>query len=230
MLAGLSALGSSGCASRDLRSFRGRDLDSLAAQQGICLAHLVTLKGAQPQAPRLLGTGCGETSHGRESREAAPPPFFQAVSLTKPAVAYLALQLVREGLLDLDAPLSRYLAQGYLRKQPAAGVDAALPAATLVRTPLRCLLNHSSGLPNWASSLGALRLALAAALGGGSGRRGFSAGPWGLGVRKAGLKEPAHGGALGGRRAQVRLNPMLDFQVANCARRWRRSHVTRDRR
>ncbi|WIV98002.1 serine hydrolase domain-containing protein [Kinneretia aquatilis] len=157
MLAGLSALGSSACASRDLRSFRGRDLDSLAAQQGICLAHLVTLKGAQPQAPRLLGTGCGETSHGRESREAAPPPLFQAASLTKPAVAYLALQLVREGRLDLDAPISRHLAQGYSRKPAAAGAEAELSAATLAHIPLRCLLNHSSGLPNWGSSWSTLR-------------------------------------------------------------------------
>ncbi|OYU29207.1 MAG: serine hydrolase [Burkholderiales bacterium PBB2] len=154
MLAGLSALGSSACASRDLRSFRGLDIDSLAAQQGICLAHLVTLKGAQPQAQRLLGTGCGETSHGRESRE-PPPPLFQAASLTKPAVAYLALQLVREGRLDLEAPISRHLAQGYSRKPAAAGAE--LSAATLARIPLRCLLNHSSGLPNWGSSLGALR-------------------------------------------------------------------------
>lgn len=94
-----------------------------------------------------------------------PPPLFQAALLTKPAVAYLALQRVREGRLDLDAPISRHLAQGCSRKPAAAGVDAEHPAATLARMPLRSLLNHSRGLPNWASSLGALRLALAAALG-----------------------------------------------------------------
>jgi len=156
LLAGLAALSGSACASRDLRSFRGQDLDQLAAQQGICLAGIVRLKGGQPQAPRLLRAGCAAPAHATDSAD-APPPLFQAASLTKPLVAYLALQLVREGRLDLDAPLSRYLPQGYSRKPRAGGVEHEISAAALARIPLRCLLNHSSGLPNWGSSFGALR-------------------------------------------------------------------------
>ncbi len=156
LLAGFAALGGSACASRDLRSFRGMDLEPLAAQQGICLAHIVTLKGGQPQAPRLLRGGCAMPEHARSSTDSLPP-LFQAASLTKPLVAYLALQLVREGRFDLDAPLSRYLLQGYSRKASTAGsAEAELPPAALARIPLRCLLNHSSGLPNWASSWGTL--------------------------------------------------------------------------
>ncbi|MCV2419076.1 serine hydrolase domain-containing protein [Paucibacter sp. DJ2R-2] len=156
LLAGLAALGGSACASRDLRSFRGQDLAQLAAQQSICLAAIVTLKGGQAQSPRLLRGGCTAPAHATDSAD-GPPPLFQAASLTKPVVAYLALQLVREGRLDLDAPLSRYLPQGYSRKPAAAGAEAELSAATLARIPLRCLLNHSSGLPNWGSSWGPLR-------------------------------------------------------------------------
>jgi CubicO group peptidase (beta-lactamase class C family) len=159
LFAGLAALGGSACASRDLRSFRGQDLDQLAAQQGICMAGIVSLKGGQPEAPRLLRGGCTLGSHSTESADPADArsPLFQAASLTKPVVAYLALQLVREGSLELDAPLSRYLPQGYSRKPAAAGAEAEVSAAILAGIPLRCLLNHSSGLPNWGSSFSALR-------------------------------------------------------------------------
>lgn len=156
LLASLSALGASACASRDLRSFRGQDLEQLAAQQSICLADIVTLKGGQAQSPRLLRGGCTAPVHATDSAD-GPPPLFQAASLTKPLVAFLALQLVRERRLDLDAPLSRYLPHGYSRKPAAAGAEAELSAATLAHIPLRCLLNHSSGLPNWGSSWGPLR-------------------------------------------------------------------------
>jgi CubicO group peptidase (beta-lactamase class C family) len=53
--------------------------------------------------------------------------------LTQPAVACLALQLVREDRLDLNAPLSRDLPQGCSRKIAAAGAE--LSAATLARIP-----------------------------------------------------------------------------------------------
>jgi CubicO group peptidase (beta-lactamase class C family) len=52
-------------------------------------------------------------------------------------VAYLALRLADEGKLDLDAPLSRYVAQ------PFVADDARLEAITARR-----VLSHTSGLPN----------------------------------------------------------------------------------
>lgn len=64
--------------------------------------------------------------------------IFAAASLTKPLVAYLALLLVEQGRIELDAPLRRYLTRPYLPEEPRA--DAIT---------LRHLLSHQGGFPNW---------------------------------------------------------------------------------
>lgn len=80
---------------------------------------------------------------------------FQAASLTKPMVAFGALRLVLAGLLDLDAPVSRYLPCGYthfhslLARAPGDASDS-VAASVLSSIPVAALLNHTSGLPNWA--------------------------------------------------------------------------------
>lgn len=63
---------------------------------------------------------------------------FEAASLGKPLFACLVLGLVREGLLDLDAPLSEYLPEPWVPDEPR------LPLITARR-----VLSHSTGLPNW---------------------------------------------------------------------------------
>ena len=68
----------------------------------------------------------------------------------------VALKLVRDGRLDLRAPVSRYLPDGYPhRKNPFRRPNDdqldLVPASTLARIPVATLLNHSSGLPNWTS-------------------------------------------------------------------------------
>ena len=87
---------------------------------------------------------------------AAPPDqdsVFQAASLSKPAFAYAVLKLVAQGKMALDAPVMTYLPQGYrhqsdpLKAQPSEMVtDPRLQQVTV-----RMVLNHTSGLPNWAS-------------------------------------------------------------------------------
>jgi CubicO group peptidase (beta-lactamase class C family) len=68
-----------------------------------------------------------------------------AASLTKPVFAYLVLQLVDEGRIDLDASIARYLAQP-LPSYPAwRGLAGDERWRTI--TP-RLLLSHRSGLPN----------------------------------------------------------------------------------
>lgn len=64
---------------------------------------------------------------------------FQALSLTKPLTAMVALALVDDGLLDLDAPLLRRLRGWRLPPERTGGFDPD-------GITLRRLLSHSAGL------------------------------------------------------------------------------------
>ena len=64
--------------------------------------------------------------------------IFEACSMTKPVLAYLALKLVEQGRLDLDRPLVQYLDKPYLEDQPLHKKITA-----------RMVLSHTSGFPNW---------------------------------------------------------------------------------
>lgn len=68
-----------------------------------------------------------------------PQTVFEAASLTKVVATYVVLQLVDEGILDLDRPLSEYFDYPRIAGDPAAG-----------RITARMVLTHTTGLPNWA--------------------------------------------------------------------------------
>lgn len=63
---------------------------------------------------------------------------FEAASLSKPVFAYGVLQMVEEGLLDLDTPLIQYL------PYPDVKDDKRLELITG-----RMVLAHMTGFPNW---------------------------------------------------------------------------------
>jgi len=63
---------------------------------------------------------------------------FEAASLSKPVTAYVVLQLVDRGILDLDRPLVEYYEYS----------DLASDERNSLITP-RMILSHTSGLPNW---------------------------------------------------------------------------------
>lgn len=64
-----------------------------------------------------------------------PRTCFDAASLTKPVFATVALELARQGRLDLDRPLQAYL--------------PLFADARTRRITARHVLSHTSGLPNW---------------------------------------------------------------------------------
>jgi CubicO group peptidase (beta-lactamase class C family) len=66
-----------------------------------------------------------------------PETLFQAASISKPLAALAALRLVEEGILELDAPVNRYL-QGW--QLPDNAFTAGRPVT------LRHLLTHTGGL------------------------------------------------------------------------------------
>lgn len=86
-----------------------------------------------------VGHGSHHRAYGSRAVDPAPEPLdeatvFDAASLTKPVVTATLVQLLRErGLLDMEAPLQRYLPD-------CGGADKA-------GIRLRQLLTHSSGLP-----------------------------------------------------------------------------------
>ena len=67
--------------------------------------------------------------------------IFEDASLSKPVFAYLVLQLVDQGLIDLDRPLVQYRRPDYLADHPWIDLITA-----------RDVLRHSTGLPNWRKS------------------------------------------------------------------------------
>lgn len=76
--------------------------------------------------------------------------IFEAASLTKPFFAYVAMQLVESGELDLDKPLHEYLPQDELVKKylrhpwDLEGFNREW----FRRITARLVLSHSSGLPH----------------------------------------------------------------------------------
>ena len=90
--------------------------------------------------------GFGVRSVGDE-RPVDENTVFEAASLSKPVVAYIVLEMVDEGLLDLDRPLVDY-----------ADIPE-LPDARGKRITARMVLSHTTGLQN--ERIGDERLALA---------------------------------------------------------------------
>jgi len=69
--------------------------------------------------------------------------IWRVASLTKPIFVYGALQLMQQGLLELDRPLQSYLTQPYTEtKDDIAKITA------------QHTMSHSSGLPNWRNAEG----------------------------------------------------------------------------
>ncbi|MFY9561486.1 MAG: serine hydrolase domain-containing protein [Terriglobales bacterium] len=75
-----------------------------------------------------------------------PDSVMSAASFSKAAFAYLVMQLVEEGTLDLDKPVYKYL------PKPLPDYDAYRDLAgdpRYQKITAKMLLSHTSGFPNW---------------------------------------------------------------------------------
>ncbi|SDX37771.1 serine hydrolase domain-containing protein [Hymenobacter psychrophilus] len=111
------------------------ELKALLAQRNVPGLQLVHTKGSRVTTYNL----------GRLRQDSAAAvtaeTVFQAASLGKVVLAYLALRLHDQGRLDLDRPLLSYA--------PYPRVQDASRAA---RVTARMVLTHRTGLPNWADN------------------------------------------------------------------------------
>jgi CubicO group peptidase (beta-lactamase class C family) len=126
-----------------------------------------TISGAQVDATlsRLLkaaevtGAGIAILNHGkiaylkaygfRDKEKSLPltvDSIMSAASFSKVAFAYMVLQLVDEGILDLDKPVYQYLLKP-LPEYPNYSDLANDPRYKLITA--RMLLSHTSGFANW---------------------------------------------------------------------------------
>ena len=95
--------------------------------------------------------------------------IFEAASLTKPVFAYLALQLVQEGVLKLDTPLLNYLSKAEQTadrlfdvsgQNESAIFDYVQNETAVQQITLRHVLSHQPGFPNWTGKGEVLKLHL----------------------------------------------------------------------
>lgn len=73
--------------------------------------------------------------------------IFSAQSMSKPVFAYRVMKLCEQGVLDLDAPLTRYTRDVFVKDDPRLNEVTA-----------RRVLSHTTGLPNWRSKEDPLRI------------------------------------------------------------------------
>lgn len=83
--------------------------------------------------------GVADTSSGEPLTS---DTLFEAASLTKPLVAYMAMLEVERGTLDLDRPAAAYIGTPARIAEPKSWA----------RVTIRHLLSHRSGLPNWSGN------------------------------------------------------------------------------
>jgi len=116
-------------------------LRRLAAEPGITALSVAVIDDGRKVFSRAMGVVGPKTRCPVDERT-----VFRAASLGKPVFAYLVMRLVDEGLLDLDAPVVRYLPKR-LSAYPAYA--SLRDDARYERLTARLLLSHQSGFPNW---------------------------------------------------------------------------------
>jgi CubicO group peptidase (beta-lactamase class C family) len=106
---------------------------------GVCVAIIrdarIAWKSSFGLRDRTTGVPVGEDT------------VFSAQSMSKPVFAYRVMKLWEQGVLDIDAPLTRYTPDVFVKDDPRLNEITA-----------RRVLSHTTGLPNWRSKEDPLRI------------------------------------------------------------------------
>jgi CubicO group peptidase (beta-lactamase class C family) len=108
------------------------DLEQLLRDGRVPGLSYALIRDGQIAETRAIGVGDVSTGTPIDA-----DTIFEAASLSKPVFAYAVLQLIDQGVLSLDTPLSKYVPD-YVTDDPRA-------ASITVRN----VLSHTTGLPNW---------------------------------------------------------------------------------
>lgn len=140
----------SGCASSSRIDLASANLDEnlkvLATKHHVCGVSIAVIKNRKLDSI--------DSASGRQPALALKSDsVFQAASLSKPVFAHAVLKLVAQGKLELDAPVVKYLPQGYRHQFNPLKVEPSdlVTDPRILAVTVRMALNHTSGLPNWAS-------------------------------------------------------------------------------
>ncbi|MGN7863291.1 serine hydrolase domain-containing protein [Chryseobacterium sp. 22458] len=87
----------------------------------------------------VFNKGFGVTNI-QSKKKVTPSTFFEAASLSKPVFALFALQLAKEGKLDINKPLFEYLPADNIEDERYKKITAKM------------VLSHTTGLPNWSET------------------------------------------------------------------------------
>lgn len=122
------------------------------------VARLMSATDAQGVAVAIIDQGQVISAKAYGKRNAAGDPLqtdtvMYGASITKSVFAYTVMQLAQEGVIDLDAPISRYLAQplpAYPNEDKYGPWQDLASDARWQSLTARILLTHSSGFANFA--------------------------------------------------------------------------------
>ena len=152
-------LGMAGCHSPESKPFPNASSIKRLDGSAIPASEMDGTMSRLMHAARVTGAGIAILNDGKivylktygfgdlkKSRPLTPDSVMSAASFTKVAFAYMVMQLVQEGVLDLDKPVYQYLSKPlpeYGRYSDLAGDER------YKRITTRMLLDHTSGFPNW---------------------------------------------------------------------------------
>ncbi|MBT2622557.1 serine hydrolase domain-containing protein [Chryseobacterium sp. ISL-6] len=113
---------------QEMDAFIRKEVDSLQ----ISALSIAVIKGNKVVYSKAIGTKNTKQEPIDENT------IFEAASMTKPMFSYTVLQLVKEGILNLDTPLYQYF------PYPDIAYDDRYKLITA-----RMVLDHTTGFPNW---------------------------------------------------------------------------------
>ena len=115
-----------------------KDIPDLMHQADVPGIAIAVLRNGKPYWQHNFGV-----KNSKTNEPVTDDTIFEAASLSKPVFAYAVLNLVDQGKLSLDTPLSTYLPKPYIE-----GDDR------LAKITARIVLSHRTGFRNWRNDEG----------------------------------------------------------------------------